>query len=147
MSPELPPPEPQPERSRGDPRFGAEAARAVEGALHHLGDADEALRILTTLKEAGAGFAAYLLLPDTNLAAADINQTFYDTYVDGWETFAEFRRDVLEGLGWTDALQAFMTQQAIPPDHLTWNVAAVDARILETYDTVHLDGWWHIFYK
>lgn len=34
-----------------------------------------------------------------NVAASEIFERFYDSYADAWETFAEFRHDVLEGLG------------------------------------------------
>ena len=93
------------------------------------------------IKENGSAFAAYLLLSDTNLAAPDILDSFYNSYADACETFAEFRRDVLEGLGWLQALEKVMSEQAIPDDHLTWNYGAVDKNILDTYDVVHLDGW------
>lgn len=130
-----------------DDRFGPEAAASVERSLATLGDPDDALRILALVKEGGAGFAAYLMLPDTNVAADNLDETFHDAYVDGWESFAEFRRDVLEGLGWLDAVKEVITMQGIPEDHLIWNHAAIDHRILDTYDVVRLDGWWHIFYK
>lgn len=53
----------------------------------------------------------------------------------------------LIGLGWLQALEKVMSEQGIPDDHLTWNHAAIDKQILDTYDVVHLDGWWHVFNK
>lgn len=147
MAPETPPPEPSKERPRGDPRFGPESAASIERSLTHLKDPDDALRLLAAVEENGAAFAAYLMLGDTNLAAEDLTDTFHDHYVDAWEHFAEFRRDVLEGLGWLDAIRKVRTEQAIPEDHLLWNNAAIDQQILQTYDAIHLDGWWHIFNK
>ncbi|MBD8207799.1 hypothetical protein IFU08_12445 [Microbacterium sp. CFBP 8790] len=99
------------------------------------------------MKENGAAFAAYLMLIDTDLVAENLMDRFHDSYVDGWESFAEFRRDVLDGLGWLDAVKQVMTVQGIPEDHLVWNQPAIDQRILDTYDAVRLDGWWHVFYK
>ena len=148
MSPELPPsPDRNPRPPEDDDRFGPEAAASIERSLAHLKDPDDALRILRGVKENGAAFAAYLLLEDTNLAAENLTDTFHDAYVDAWETFAEFRRDVLEGLGWLDAVKTVMEEQGIPDDHLTWNHGVVDQRIFDTYDVVRLDGWWHVFYK
>lgn len=148
MSPETPPP---PERQPPDPGekapFGPEAAASVERSLATLRDPDDALRILQGVKENGSAFAAYLLLPDTNVAAPDILESFYNSYADAWETFAEFRRDVLEGLGWLQALEKVMSEQGIPDDHLTWNHGVVDKSILDTYDVVRLDEWWHVFNK
>nr|WP_278102290.1 hypothetical protein [Microbacterium proteolyticum] len=150
MSPETPPaaqPENEPSRRGGQAPFGPEAAASAERSLSTLHDPDDALRILHGIEQAGASFAAYLLLPDTNLAAPDILESFYNSYADAWETFAEFRRDVLEGLGWLQALEKVMSEQGIPDDHLSWNYAAVDKNILDTYDVVRLDGWWHVFNK
>ena len=148
MSPELPPPSERDSHPRDrDDRFGPEAAASVERSLAQLKDPDDALRILRGVKENGAAFAAYLLLEDTNLAAENLTDTSHDVYVDAWEIFAEFRRDVLEGLGWLDAVKKVMDEQGIPEDHLTWNHTVVDRRIFDTYDVVRLDGWWHVFYK
>lgn len=147
MSPELPPPPNRDLHPQDDDRFGPEAAASIERSLAHLHDPDDALRILRGVKENGAAFAAYLLLEDINFAADNLTDTFHDTYVDAWETFAEFRRDVLDGLGWLDAVKKVMEEQGIPANHLTWNHTVVDQRIFDTYDTVHLDGWWHVFYK
>lgn len=66
---------------------------------------------------------------------------------DALRYFAQFRHDVLEGLGWLQSLEKVMSEQGIPDDHLTWNHAAIDKQILDTYDVVHLDGWWHVFNK
>lgn len=149
MSPETPPP-PDRDRQQGkwdDERFGPEAQASVDRSLQVLRDPDDALRLLSLVKENGAGFAAYLLLPDTNIAGANLDEAFHDAYVDAWEHFAEFRRDVLDGLGWLDAVKDVMNIQGIPEDHLLWNHPVVDERIAATYDAVRLDGWWHIFYK
>ncbi|GAB3156109.1 hypothetical protein GCM10027058_29650 [Microbacterium neimengense] len=149
MTPETPPPadrgEAQPP-SR-EPPFGPEAQTSVERSLALLKDPDDALRILSLVKENGAAFAAYLLLPDTNVAAATIEDSFYDTYAATWERFDQLRHDVLDGLGWLQALRKFMDEQGLPEDHLTWNHDVIDQRIVETYDIVHLDGWWHVFHK
>ncbi len=99
------------------------------------------------MQQNGAAFAAYLMLTDTNLAAENIIDTFYDSYLDAWKHFDQVRTVILENLGWLDALTTVMTEQGIPADHLTWNRAAIDQQIFETYDAVHLDGWWHIFQK
>ncbi|OZD55551.1 hypothetical protein CH252_06770 [Rhodococcus sp. 06-1477-1B] len=149
MSPETPPPADRgPEKKEwGDDRFGPEAQASVDRSLSTLGDPDDALRLLALVREGGAGAAAYLLLPDTNIAASNLDEAFHDAYVDAWEHFAEFRRDVLDGLGWLDAVKKVMDEQGIPGDHLRWNHAVVDERIAATYDAVRLDGWWHIFYK
>lgn len=150
MNPETPPPahpEGEPSRPGGPAPFGPEAAASAERSLAALQDPDDALRILRGIEEAGSSFAAYLLLPDTNLAAPDILESFYNSYADAWETFAEFRHDVLEGLGWLEAVEKITSEQGIPDDHLTWNHAVIDKRIHETYDVVHLDGWWHVFNK
>ncbi len=150
MSPEtLPPHDHSPEapRPRGDPQFGVEAQAAAERALARLSDPDQALRLLSHLHQSGAGFAAYLTLPDTDPAAENIGDRFAENYLDAWEQFAELRRDVLESLGWLDAVNKVRTEQGIPADHLRWNHAAVDKQIFDTYDTIHLDGWWHLFYK
>ncbi|SIS19180.1 hypothetical protein [Microbacterium sp. RURRCA19A] len=148
MSPEMPPsPEQQPSGPDDKAPFGPEAAASVERSLATLRDPDDALRILRGVKESGSAFAAYLLSPETNVAAPDILDSFYNSYADAWETFAEFRHDVLEGLGWLQALERVMSEQGIPDDHLTWNHSAVDKQILDTYDVVHLDGWWHVFNK
>jgi hypothetical protein len=150
MSPEVPPPngpEQEPFRSGGQATFGPEAQASVDRSLATVRDPDDALRILQGVKESGAAFAAYLMLTDTNLAAPDLIDRFYDAYNDAWEHFAEFRRDILDGLGWLDAITTVMTEQGIPEDHLTWNVAAIDKQIFDAYDAVHLDGWWHIFHK
>lgn len=75
MSPETPPPaspEREPSRSGGQAPFGPGAAASLERSLAQLGDPDDALRILRGIEEAGASFAAYLLLPDTNLTSEDI---------------------------------------------------------------------------
>lgn len=149
MTPETPPPHgPDPEREaprpRSDPPFGPEAAASLERSLAQLHDPDDGLRLLSSAKRNGAGFAAYLMLPDTNLAAED---TFHNTYVDAWQRFDQFRTDVIEGLGWTDALKALLANEGIPADHLIWNHVAIDKQILETYDAIHLDGWWHVFQK
>lgn len=148
MNPETPPPNQGPEnRSWNDDRFGPEAAAAVDATLAALENPNHALRLLALAEEAGAGFAAYLLLSDTDAAADDLDEKFSTAYVDAWEQFSEFRRDVLDGLGWLDAVKDVMTTQGIPEDHLTWNTAAVDIQIFDTYDLVRLDGWWHVFYK
>lgn len=148
MSPELPSPaDREPSGPDDKAPFGPEAAASVERSLASLRDPDDALRILQGVKESGSAFAAYLLLSDTNVAALDILDSFYNSYADAWETFAEFRHDVLEGLGWLQALEKVMSEQGIPDDHLTWNHAAVDREIFNTYDVVHLDGWWHVFNK
>lgn len=147
MTPETPPSGPSPERPRGDPHFGPESAASVERSLTQLKDPDDALRLLAAVEENGAAFAAYLMLEDTDLSDVAISERFHDSYVDAWERSGQFRSDVLEALGWTDALAAFMTEQGIPPGHLTWSHAEVDARIHETYELVHLDGWWHAFYR
>ena len=148
MSPELPSPaDREPSGPNDKAPFGPEAAASVERSLASLQDPDDALRILQGVKESGSAFAAYLLLSDTNVAAPDILEGFYNCYADAWETFAEFRRDVLDGLGWLQALGKVMSEQGIPDDHLTWNYGAVDKQILDTYDVVHLDGWWHVFNK
>lgn len=150
MTPELPPPQwpdRDPRPPSDDDRFGPEASASIERSLAHLQDPDDALRILRGVQENGAAFAAYLMLSDTNLAAANLTDAFHDSYVDAWESFAEFRRDVLDGLGWLDAVNQVMTVQGIPEDHLVWNHTAIDQRIFDTYDTVRLDGWWHVFYK
>ncbi len=148
MTPEAPPPsEREPSYSDGNAPFGPEAAASVERSLAALRDPDDALRILQGVKEIGAAFAAFLLLSDTNLADSELIDRFHESYADAWEYFAQFRHDVLEGLGWLQALEKVMSEQGIPGDHLTWNHAVVDSRILETYDVVHLDGWWHAFYK
>lgn len=132
---------------RREPRFGPEARASVERSLALLKDPNDALRILSLVNEHGAGFAAYLLLPDTNVAAASIGDSFYDHYAATWERFDQFRDDVLDGLGWIQALRKFMDEQGLPEDHLTWNHDVIDQRIVETYDIVHLDGWWHVFHK
>ena len=152
MTPEIPPPEDRDHRNethrpRGEPPFGPEAQASVDRSLAILRDPDDALRILAHLRHGGAGFAAFLLLPDTNLAGDDIGDRFADSYIDAWQRFDQFRTDALEGLGWTDALKKVMTEQGIPADHVTWNHAAIDRQILATYDAIHLDGWWHIFNK
>lgn len=152
MSPEAPPPnerepENEPWRPRSDPPFGPEAAASVERSLAQLRDPDEALRILSGVEQNGAPFAAYLMLQDTDLTAEDIIDTFYDSYLDAWKHFDQFRTVVLENLGWLDAVKSVMTEQGIPADHLTWNQSAIDQQIFETYDAIHLDGWWHIFQK
>lgn len=148
MTPETPAPhEPEPPRPRNDPPFGAQAAASVERSLTHLGDPDDALRLLSCVERGGAAFAAYLMLTSTNLAAENIEDTFHDSYIDAWEHFHQFRADILEGLGWADALQGFLTAEGIPADNLTWNHSAIDRQILDVYDVVHLDGWWHIFQK
>ncbi|MBF4561190.1 hypothetical protein ITJ43_03490 [Microbacterium sp. VKM Ac-2870] len=152
MSPETPPPnqrepENEPWRPRSNPPFGPEAAASVERSLAQLRDPDDALRILNGVELNGAAFAAYLMLADTNLAAENITDTFYDSYLDAWKHFDQFRTVVLENLGWLDAVSAVMTEQGIPTDHLTWNRGAIDQQIFQTYDAVHLDGWWHIFQK
>lgn len=148
MSPEIPrQPERDPRPPEDNDRFGPEAAASIERSLAQLQDPDDALRILRGVKENGAAFAAYLMLSDTNLAAENLTDTFQDSYVDAWESFAEFRRDVLDGLGWLDAVKQVMTVQGIPEDHLVWNHTAIDQRIFDTYDVVRLDGWWHVFYK
>ncbi|MDQ1124863.1 hypothetical protein [Microbacterium trichothecenolyticum] len=150
MSPETPPPaepEREPSRPGGHATFGPEAATALERTLAELRDPDDALRILHAIDEAGASFAAYLLLPDTTPAAPDVLDRFYNSYADAWETFAEFRHDVLEALGWLEALAKVMNEQGIPEDHITWNHPVIDRQILDTYDVVHLDGWWHVFNK
>lgn len=149
MTPEMPPPAGQggEQRRPRDAPFGPESRLSVERSLLHLRDPDDALRILALIQENGAGFAAYLMLPDTNLADPDIANKFYETYVDAWERFDQFRADILEGLGWTDALNKFLHEQAIPTGHLLWNHGPIDAQILATYDAVHLDGWWHVFNK
>lgn len=150
MTPELPPPPPdgEPEKKTwDDDRFGPEAAASVERSLAHLQDPDDALRILRGVQENGAAFAAYLMLSGTNLAAENLADTFHENYVDAWESFTEFRQDVLDGLGWLEAVKQVMTVQGIPEDHLVWNHTAIDQRIFDTYDTVRLDGWWHVFYK
>ncbi|MEV7757847.1 hypothetical protein AB0O16_07535 [Microbacterium sp. NPDC089180] len=149
MSPETPsPPDRDPEQGKwDDDRFGPEAQASVDRSLQTLVEPDDALRLLALVKENGAGFAAYLLLPDTNIAAVNLEEAFHDAYVDAWETFAEFRRDVLDGLGWLVAVKNVMNEQGIPDDHLRWNHAVVDERIAATYDAIRLDGWWHIFYK
>ncbi|KQR86711.1 hypothetical protein ASF96_10315 [Microbacterium sp. Leaf179] len=108
---------------------------------------NHALRLLALAEQAGAGFAAYLLLSDTDAAADDLDEKFSTAYLDAWEQFSQFRRDVLEWLGWLDAVKDVMTAQGIPEDHLTWNTAAIDIQIFDTYDLVRLDGWWHVFYK
>lgn len=150
MTPEVPPAAGGHDREERRPRnapFGPESRLSVERSLLHLRDPDDGLRILALVQQNGAGFAAYLMLPDTNLADPDIADSFYENYVDAWERFDEFRADVLEGLGWIDALNEFLREQAIPAGHLLWNHAPIDAQILATYDAVHLDGWWHIFNK
>lgn len=152
MTPETPPPSerdprPEPWRPRSDPPFGPEAAASVERSLAQIRDPDDALRILSGVEQNGAAFAAHLLLPDTNLAASDLTDTFHDSYIDAWQRFDQFRTDVLEGLGWLDAVKHVMTEQGIPDGHLEWNRGAVDHEIFATYDAIHLDGWWHIFQK
>jgi hypothetical protein len=148
MTPELPPPPERDSHPPGDDdRFGPEAVASIERSLAHVQDPDDALRILRGVKENGAAFGAYLMLIDTDLVAENLMDRFHDSYVDGWESFAEFRRDVLDGLGWLDAVKQVMTVQGIPEDHLVWNQPAIDERILDTYDAVRLDGWWHVFYK
>lgn len=149
MSPEVPPPaDRRPEdHSWKDDRFGPEAAAVIDGTLTTIDDPDQALRVLRLTKEAGAGFAAYLLLHDTDVATKNLEEVFYRTYVDAWEQFSHFRRDVLEGLGWLDAVKDVIRTQGIPEDHLIWNYAAIDKQILDIYDVVRLDGWWHAFYK
>lgn len=150
MTPETPPPhgpEREPARPRNEPPFGPEATASLERSLAQLRDPDDALRILHGVENNGASFAAYLLLPGTDLAAEDITDTFHDTYVDAWQHFAQFRHDILEGLGWLQAVTKVMDEQGIPNDNLLWNFAVVDKRIHETYDVVHLDGWWHVFNK
>lgn len=149
MTPEIPPPERRgPEDpSWKDDRFGPEAAAVIDGTLVTLDDPDQALRVLTLAKESGSAFAAFLLLSDTDAAAADLDEKFATAYVDAWENFAEFRRDVLDGLGWLEAVKDVMRTQGIPEDHLTWNHAAIDIQIFDIYDLVRLDGWWHAFYK
>jgi hypothetical protein len=149
MTPETPPPtdrgEVQPPRR--EPLFGPEAQASVERSLALLQDPDGALRILSLVKENGAVFAAYLMLPDTNVAAANIADSFYDTYAVSWERLDQFRNSVLERLGWLDALRGFMDEQGIPEDHLSWNHDVIDQRIVAAHDIVHLDGWWHVFHK
>ena len=149
MSPETPPPADHgaEEHSWKDDRFGAEAAAAVDAALATLASPDDALRVLDLTKRAGAGFAAFLLLSDTDAAADDLDEKFSTAYVDAWEDFSHFRRDVLDGLGWLDAVNDVMKTQGIPEDHLIWNTAAIDIQIFDTYDLVRLDGWWHVFNK
>lgn len=149
MNPETPPPADRGEQEppRREPPFGPEAQASVERSLAALKDPDDALRVLSLVNEHGAAFAAYLLLPDTNVAAKDIGDSFYDHYAATWERFDQFRNDVLGGLGWIQALRKFMDEQGLPEDHLTWNHDVIDQRIVETYDIVHLDGWWHIFHR
>lgn len=148
MTPETPPPpEREPSYSDGNAPFGPEAAASVERSLSSLCDPDDGLRILQGVKENGAAFAAFLLLADTNLADSEIIDRFHESYADAWEYFAQFRHDVLECLGWLQALEKVMSEQGIPDDHLTWNQAAIDKQILDTYDVVQLDGWWHVFNK
>lgn len=148
MSPEVPPPDRGPEEhSWNDDRFGPEAAAVVDAALATLDNPDHALRVLALAKHAGAGFAAYLLLSDTDATDPDLDEKFSTAYVDAWEQFSQFRTDVLDGLGWLDAVKDVMTTQGIPEDHLIWNHGAIDIQIFDTYDLVRLDGWWHVFNK
>lgn len=149
MTPETPPPAGKdPEKNTwNDDRFGPEAAAVIDGTLVTLDDPDQALRVLTLAKESGAAFAAYLLLSDTDAAAVDLEEKFSSAYVDAWEKFDQFRRDVLDGLGWLEAVKDVMRTQGIPEDHLIWNSASIDIQIFDIYDLVRLDGWWHAFYK
>ncbi|MDQ1175025.1 hypothetical protein QE430_003332 [Microbacterium testaceum] len=150
MTPETPPPQDhggETERPRGDPRFGPDAQASVDRSLAVLHDAGDALRVLRGVETNGSAFAAYLMLTDTNLAADDLIDRFHDAYVDAWESFAEIRRDILENLGWLDAVKHVRDVQGIPEDQLIWNTSAIDQQILDTYDAVLLDGWWHLFNK
>lgn len=148
MTPEHPPDRtPEGEPFRWQAPFGPEAVASVDRSLAALRDPDDALRILAHITEHGAAFAAYLLIPDTNLTSPDIGDTFTDSYVAPWHHFHEFRTDALEGLGWLDAVNDVIKTHGIPEDHLTWNTAAIDKQLLDTYDAIHLDGWWHIFHK
>lgn len=150
MTPETPPPHDrggEAEQPRGDPRFGSEAQASVDRSLAVLRDAGDALRLLQGVEANGSAFAAYLMLADTNVAADDLLDRFHDAYVDAWESFAEIRRDILENLGWLEAVKHVMNVQGIPEDQLVWNTPAIDHQILDTYDAVLLDGWWYLFNK
>lgn len=133
-----------------DPNYvrpGPDARRTVETALKRAHDPDVELRIVEGFLERGAGFAAFLALPDTAAEDPTVIQQFERSYAQAWEDVDHLIEDSLDALGWSREVTELKKAQGIPDNYLIWNRDALIAHLHDVYSLVQLDGWTHAFHK
>lgn len=138
---------PRPERRVFYTPPGPDAERVVREALSKLTDHDDALRLLAAFDGYGAGFAAHLLLNDTNVTDPDVERIYRDCYADAWQSLDDLATDTIEALGWREAVTDLVREHAIEEGALTWNPTALYGRLHQIYSFVELDGVIHAFFR
>jgi hypothetical protein len=139
--------EPSPERRAFYTPPGAHATEVVRAALAEVHDIEIEFRLVSAFDAHGAGFAAFLLLPDTKLRAASIVQDYEAVYADAWNSLDDLATDTIEALGWRDELSEFTTKAGIPENYLTWNLQEAHGHLRDMYNFVALDGLIHAFHR
>ncbi|OOB92053.1 hypothetical protein [Rathayibacter sp. VKM Ac-2630] len=82
-------------------------------------------------------FAAFLLLPHTNVESPTLATEFADIFYAEYDSLDEAIDDYIDLLGWNDGLEVLQKEYGVSPDEVQWNRAAIEYRFRDFVDIVY----------
>jgi hypothetical protein len=108
------------------------------------GDEDAAARVARGIRQYGAAFRAYLMLPDVNAERPDLLRSFTDFYIGSFRSMVELLGELTDARACMAAVQQTAEQFGFEA-YVTLDYLALGRMARETWDVVELEGRLYVF--
>jgi len=95
----------------------------------------------------GGAFEAYLRHIWEGCPIEQMGDDFANTYWASHERLDQFADDMIDALGWRQARDRLIRDEAIPGNVLVFDRDAMLEQLIQDYEFIQVDGWIHGFVK